>query len=54
MQGEASPEKNKFWLFYLNERIFPLGWAEQKGIQLKCNVKIFLSFKFCFQDFHGE
>jgi hypothetical protein len=32
MQGVSSPEKTPFWLFYLNERIFPLGWAEQKGI----------------------
>ncbi|XP_025406134.1 uncharacterized protein LOC112680298 isoform X2 [Sipha flava] len=32
MQGVSSPEKTPFWLFYLNERIFPLGWAEQKGL----------------------
>lgn len=33
MQGVSSPENNLFWLFYLNERIFPLGWADQKGIK---------------------
>jgi len=32
MQGINSPEKEPFWLFYSNERVFPLGWAEQKGI----------------------
>lgn len=32
MQGINSPEKEPFWLFYLNERVFPLGWAEQKGL----------------------
>jgi len=32
MQGIESPEKEPFWLFYLNERVFPLGWAEQKGL----------------------
>jgi hypothetical protein len=31
MLGESSPEKKPFWLFYLNERVFPLGWADQKG-----------------------
>ncbi|KAL4104178.1 hypothetical protein QTP88_019487 [Uroleucon formosanum] len=32
MQGINSPEEKPFWLFYLNERVFPLGWAEQKGL----------------------
>lgn len=32
MQGKERPEKQPFWLYYLNERVFPLGWAEQKGI----------------------
>lgn len=42
MLGTSSPEKKSFWLFYLNERIFPLGWAEQKGIHLKHNICIYL------------
>ncbi|XP_029347573.1 scm-like with four MBT domains protein 2 [Acyrthosiphon pisum] len=32
MQGIKCSEKKPFWLFYLNKRIFPLGWAEQKGL----------------------
>jgi len=32
MEGESSPEKQSFWLFFMNDRIFPFGWAEQKGI----------------------
>ncbi|XP_050534831.1 MBT domain-containing protein 1-like isoform X2 [Daktulosphaira vitifoliae] len=32
MLGDDSPEKEPFWLFYLNERVFPMGWAEQKGL----------------------
>ncbi|XP_022180429.1 scm-like with four MBT domains protein 1 [Myzus persicae] len=32
MQGINSPEEKPFWLFYLNERVFPFGWAEQKGL----------------------
>jgi len=35
MQGIKCSEKKPFWLFYLNKRVFPLGWAEQKGILLK-------------------
>ncbi|KAL5237491.1 hypothetical protein ACI65C_004901 [Semiaphis heraclei] len=35
MQGINIPEEKPFWLFYLIERVFPLGWAEQKGILLK-------------------
>ncbi|VVC28864.1 SLED domain,Mbt repeat [Cinara cedri] len=32
MLGVSSPEETPFWLFYSNERIFPLGWADQKGL----------------------
>ncbi|XP_050436078.1 uncharacterized protein LOC126842903 [Adelges cooleyi] len=32
MQGNLSPEKKPFWMFYLNERVFPMGWADQKGL----------------------
>jgi len=42
MQGINSPEDKPFWLFYLNERVFPLGWAEQKGIFNKVFVTLFV------------
>ncbi|XP_060871947.1 scm-like with four MBT domains protein 1 isoform X2 [Metopolophium dirhodum] len=32
IQGVKSTKKKSFWLFYLNERVFPLGWAEEKGL----------------------
>jgi len=40
IQGVDSAKKKPFWLFYLNERVFPLGWAEDKGI--KCNIAFLL------------
>lgn len=40
MQGTTSPEVQPFWLFYSNERVFPLGWAEQKGDLNKNNILI--------------
>lgn len=48
MEGVSSPEKKPFWLFYLNDRIFPFGWAEQKGINPKLNKLIFLTFYLLF------
>lgn len=41
MQGTTSPEQEPFWLFYSNERVFPLGWAEQKGIKIIINIILF-------------
>ncbi|VVC29794.1 SLED domain,Zinc finger, C2CH-type,Sterile alpha motif/pointed domain,Mbt repeat [Cinara cedri] len=32
MLGVSPPEETPFWLFYSNERIFPIGWADQKGL----------------------
>lgn len=46
MQGINSPEEKPFWLFYLNERVFPFGWAEQKGISLKYSVRTLLNNRY--------
>jgi len=32
-QGTKSLKKEPFWLFYSNNRVFPLGWAEEKSIK---------------------
>lgn len=47
MQGINCPEEKPFWLFYLNERVFPLGWAEQKGVLLKYSFRTLLYNQFC-------
>ncbi|XP_022172526.1 scm-like with four MBT domains protein 1 isoform X2 [Myzus persicae] len=32
IQGTKSSEGKPFWLFYSNDSVFPLGWAEEKGL----------------------
>jgi len=33
IQGIKSPKKKPFWVFYLNDSVFPLGWAQENGIK---------------------